>query len=203
MFKCRENQSLVLRNFRNVALNSCSRAHVDQVRNSPPKKYHIADMKIYEIFQERISNETLLLQIHCPPICNLHSTALHSTPLGFIRKFSEQFFLRATLNGCFCQEKTWKLPCFETYPCSWLKWMIINFFNIFMLKMSAAKFFLLRKQEKYAKFFHYGFSQFNTSSTSWKCLCTHFGHVTKIKTLLNIPLRIIEQNNGLPDRVFF
>ena len=125
-------------------------------------------------------------------------TPLHSTPLPWdLFENFQKFFLRATLNGCFCQEKTWKLPCFETYPCSWLKWMIINFFNIFMLKMSAAKFFLLRKQEKYAKFFHYGFSQFNTSSTSWKCLCTHFGHVTKIKTLLNIPLRIIEQNNEL------
>ena len=46
------NQSLVLRNFCNTKLNSCSRTHVDQLRNSSSKKFHIADMKIYEIFRE-------------------------------------------------------------------------------------------------------------------------------------------------------
>ena len=41
----------------------------------------------------------------------------------------------------------------------------------------------------------------SSSATSLKCLCTHFGHVTKIK--FNIHLRIIEQSNRLSDHVFF
>ena len=45
-----------------------------------------------------------------------------------------------------------------------------------------------------------GFSQLNTFfATSWKCLCTHFGHMCKTKTSLNILLRIIEHENRLPD----
>ena len=38
-------------------------------------------MKIYEIFQERISDGMLFLQIYCQLICNLHSTA--DVPLRF------------------------------------------------------------------------------------------------------------------------
>ena len=34
-------------------------------------------------------------------------------------------------------------------------------------------------------------------------MCTHFGRVTKIKTSLNLHLRIIQQNNRLPVHVFF
>ena len=97
------DQSLSLQNFRNVILNSCSRAHVDQVRNSPSKKYHITDMKICEIFQERISDGVLFLQINCPSNCNLDSTA--DVSVGFFWKISEQLFLRATLAGSFCQGK--------------------------------------------------------------------------------------------------
>ena len=48
------------------------------------------------------------------------------------------------------------------------------------------------------------FSQLGTSfATSSKCFCTLLGHMTKIKTLLNILLRIIEHNNRLPDHLFF
>ena len=43
------------------------------------------------------------------------------------------------------------------------------------------------------------FSQLRTSSeTSWIYSSTHFGHVNEIKTLLNIYLGIIEQNDRLP-----
>ena len=54
-----------------------------------------------------------------------------------------------------------------------------------------------------------GFSQLNTFfATFWKCLSTHFGHMRKIKTSLNILLRIIEHDNRLhdnrlPDHLFF
>ena len=48
---------LILRYFLNIS----SPAHVDQVRNSPSNKYHIPDMKIYEILQERISDGVLFL----------------------------------------------------------------------------------------------------------------------------------------------
>ena len=58
-----------------------------------------------------------------------------------------------------------------------------------------------------------GFSQLNTFfATSCKCLCTHYGHMTKIKTSVKILLRIIHKknknnkkkhNNGLPDHLFF
>ena len=81
---CWVNQSLVLRDFCNVTLNSISRG-----------PSHIADVKIYEIFQERINNWVLFLQIYCPSFCNLHSTA--DVPLKFFRKFSEHNFLRASL----------------------------------------------------------------------------------------------------------
>ena len=100
----RVNQSLVLRNLRNVTLKSCSLVHVDQVRNSPSKKLDIANFyEIYEIIQKRNSEGVLFLQIYCPSNCKLHSPA--DVPLGFFRKSSEQFFLRATLSGCFCQVK--------------------------------------------------------------------------------------------------
>ena len=48
-----------------------------------------------------------------------------------------------------------------------------------------------------------GFSRLNTLfGASCKCLCTHFGHMTTIKTSLNILIRIIEHNNQLPDYLF-
>ena len=57
---CRVNQSLVLRNFRNVTRGpSHVMLQVDQARNSPSKKLHIPDMKIYETLQERISDGVL------------------------------------------------------------------------------------------------------------------------------------------------
>ena len=49
---CRVNQSLVLRNFRNVTRGpSHVMLQVDQARNSPSKKLHISDMKMYETLQ--------------------------------------------------------------------------------------------------------------------------------------------------------
>ena len=69
---------------------------MDQVRNSLSKKYHIADMKNYEIFQERISNGKLHLQIYCPSSNNLHSTA--DVPLGFTGKFLEQILHKTHKN---------------------------------------------------------------------------------------------------------
>ena len=100
---CRVNQSLILRNLGNVTLNSCSRAHIDQIRNSPSKRFHIADMKIYKIYWKKVSDEVLSLKIYCPSNCTLHSTP--DVTLGSFRKFSEQLSLRATLDGCFCQDK--------------------------------------------------------------------------------------------------
>ena len=44
-----------------------------------------------------------------------------------------------------------------------------------------------------------GFSQVNVlSATSWKSFSTHFGHVAKFKTLLNIYLRTIEWKINVP-----
>ena len=43
-FPFRKNQSLVLQNFHNVTLSSCSRAHMGQVRKSPLKKFTNADV---------------------------------------------------------------------------------------------------------------------------------------------------------------
>ena len=85
---CRINQSLILRNFRSVTLNSCSR--VDQARNSPSKKFHIVDMKTYKIFQERIGDGVLFLQTYCPLNCNLHSTA--DVPWDFLENFQNSIF---------------------------------------------------------------------------------------------------------------
>ena len=55
-------------------LNSGSRAHVDQVRNSLSKNYHIINIKIYEIFQEQLSDRVLFLKfsahqtVTCTPL---------------------------------------------------------------------------------------------------------------------------------------
>ena len=35
----------------------------DQLKNSPLQKFHVADMKIYEIFQERISDGVLFANL--------------------------------------------------------------------------------------------------------------------------------------------
>lgn len=131
-------------------------------------------MKIYEIFHERIRSGTLF---YCPSICSLHSTA--DAPLGLF------------------------MLCFKTYPCSWLKSMIIIFLINFMLKISVVKFFSVKKSRKLC-FSKKGFSKLNTSSaTFWKRLYTHFDHVTKVKTSLKINSRIIEQSNRLPDHLLF
>ena len=134
---------------------------------------------------------------------------------SLIWKFSKYSRKEFVLERCFTahqsvactllQKHPWHffMLCFKTYPCSWLKSMIIIFLINFMLKISVVKFFSVKKSRKLCSS-EKGFSKLNTSSaTSWKCLCTHFDHVTKIKTSLKINSRIIEQSNRLPDHLFF
>ena len=71
-------------------MNSCSRAHVDKVRNNPSKKFHIANLKIYEIFQEIISDGVLFWQIYWQSNYNFHSTA--DVPLDFFENFQISFY---------------------------------------------------------------------------------------------------------------
>ena len=72
---------------------------------------------------------------------------------GFFENFQKSF-LRATLDGYFCQGKVYKkLSCFVTYPRSWLKLMIINFVIIFILKISVVKCLSVKKQRKVSKVF--------------------------------------------------
>ena len=59
-------------------------------------------MKINKIFQERISDGVLFLQIYCLSNCNLQSNA----PWDFFENFqNKKLFLGATLGGCYCQGK--------------------------------------------------------------------------------------------------
>ena len=67
-----------------------------------------------------------------------------------------------------------------------------------MLKVSVVKFLYVKKQRKVSKVF----PSLMLLATSWNYLCNQSGHVTKIKTSLNINLRMKEQNNRLPGHVF-
>ena len=87
---CRVNKSLVLRNFLNVTVSSCSRAHLDQVRKSPSKKFHIVDTKNYEIFQEKCNDGVLFLQIYCPSTVTCTPLQMHLW--DFFENFNNSFF---------------------------------------------------------------------------------------------------------------
>ena len=77
--------------------------------------------------------------------------------------------------------------------------MQLTLIKIIIFKISVKNFPLIKSENLYRVFP----SWICFSETSCKCLCTHFGHMTKFKTPLNILLRTIEHNNWLLDHLFF
>ena len=69
-----------------------------------------------------------------------------------------------------------------------------------MFKISVKKYSLLIKSRNLWKTFP---GEYVFFATSRKCLCTHFGHMAKIKTSLKIILRKAEHKNQLSDHRFF
>ena len=96
-------------------------------------------------------------------------------PVNFMKFL--RIFLRIAYSGCFCIFKI-SVP---------LKEFTSSFdYNCLNLQ-NKCKIFTVNKIKKSVK----DFSLLNTfffSATSCKCLCTHFGHMAKIETSLNILL---------------